>query len=193
MLIIGIGHRRHRGKDTFANFLYNCLSDAGYYTRKASFAGALKQHIGKGLFGLEDWQVNGDGKEIIDRYWQMTPRAILQRAGTECFRDVFGKDFWVKCLFRELTVATKYHFALITDVRFMSEVEAIKKANGYLIRVDRPLIYDPITDDHPSEQELVGYAGWDKVIDNAGSIEDLMSKALAASRFLQEVKSLRGM
>ena len=62
---------------------------------------------------------------------------------------------------------------IITDVRFPNEVKAIKDKSGIIIRVNRG---DGNTGDHPSETALDNYQDWNYVIDNNGSIEDLIEK-----------------
>jgi len=75
---------------------------------------------------------------------------------------------------------------LVTDVRFPDEVKAIEDRGGVVIRVNRPdepliedgtTIYYPPFDDveHPSETALDDYE-FDYVINNNGTIEDLVEK-----------------
>tara|TARA_R110002020_G_scaffold380110_1_gene591298 strand:+ start:38 stop:904 length:867 start_codon:yes stop_codon:yes gene_type:complete len=68
---------------------------------------------------------------------------------------------------------------IITDVRFPNEAQAIKDRGGIVIRVNR-LEVDKFTTNfpqtlHPSETALDDYE-FDHVIDNNGSIEDLVEK-----------------
>jgi hypothetical protein len=62
---------------------------------------------------------------------------------------------------------------IITDTRFPNEAEAIKKADGIIIRVDRPGV-KPINP-HPSETGLDDWK-FDYVINNDGSLKDLTKK-----------------
>lgn len=59
---------------------------------------------------------------------------------------------------------------IISDLRYVSEAERVKKENGVLIRINssRAKIIDS-----PSETELDNYEGFDFVIDNNGTIEEL--------------------
>lgn len=166
--IVGFGHRRMRGKDTAAAYLadnYDFAHDA--------FAYSLKEGIGRGVFGLTDDQLYGsqDVKETVDPFWQLTPRDILQRAGTEAMRHTFGADVWVKTLLRR---AEKRRVpTVVADVRFVSEADAIKAHDGFVIRIDRNLPYDPIIDQHQSETDLLTYDRWDLIINNDGTLEGL--------------------
>jgi len=85
---------------------------------------------------------------------------------------------------------------IITDTRFPNEVEAVKKRGGLNIRMERSKLnrnrFGPIlkieegvtqqmtmvdfSEEHESETALDSYTGWDEVIDNNGSIEDLIEK-----------------
>ena len=69
---------------------------------------------------------------------------------------------------------------IITDVRFPNEVQAIKDRGGIVIRVNR-LDVDKFTTNfpqtlHPSETALDDCNDFDYVIENDGSIEDLIDK-----------------
>jgi hypothetical protein len=62
---------------------------------------------------------------------------------------------------------------IITDTRFPNEAEAIKKADGIIIRIERPGV-KPINP-HPSETSLDKW-DFDYVIVNDGSLADLTKK-----------------
>jgi len=167
--IIGFGHQRYRGKDTAAAY----LADQYGYAHDA-FAHSLKEGLGRGIFGLTDDQLYGDLKEVTDAFWGLTPRDILQRGGTEAMRRTFGEDIWVKTLLRRAhhrNVST-----VIADVRFVSEAEAIKTDGGLVVRIDRDIAYDPDIDTHQSEVDLLAYKGWNCIINNNGTLEELYHK-----------------
>ena len=135
----------------------------------------------------------------------MTPRLMLQLLGTECGRDIIHPNIWVNALFanhdkylefcmqNELSKLkdksmmggfspNRSSFELpnwiITDVRFPNEAQAIKDRGGIVIRVNR---YDEngmpykTLNNHPSETALDNYK-FDEVIENNGSIEELIEK-----------------
>ena len=58
-------------------------------------------------------------------------------------------------------------------MRFFNEVKAIKNKGGILIRVNRD---SDSKDSHVSENELNTYKDWDYVIDNNGSLSELILK-----------------
>jgi len=90
-------------------------------------------------------------------------REFLQRLGTDAIRDGLHTNAWVNALmadYRKIDYnddeQPEYPNWIITDTRFPNEAEAIKKAGGIVIRVDRPGV-KPIND-HPSE---TGLDKWD--------------------------------
>lgn len=110
----------------------------------------------------------------------MTVRDFLQKLGTDALRDGLHKNAWVNALMSDYvgmydldTDRTTYPNWIITDTRFPNEAQAIKQANGVIIRVERPGV-KPIND-HPSEVSLDKWK-FDHVIENKGSIEDLSKK-----------------
>lgn len=171
-MIIGITGHKQNGKDTIAKYLINKHEFIQF-----SFAEPLKE-ISKILFGFTDEQVNGDKKEIIDDFWHLTPRSVLQFMGTEMFRNQIsslipdiGHDFWIKILEKKiLSLSPNYRNIVISDVRFPNEVEFIKKYNGIMINVFRNNLIS--IDNHPSEQ-LIDTLKVDYYIPNNGSINEL--------------------
>ena len=126
----------------------------------------------------------GNPNRFIKKY---TYRDLLQQIGTECMRDGIHQNAWVNALFadykgkynqtesglRRTDEGLIYPNWIITDCRFPNEAEAINGKGGILIRVERAV--DGIPSTHPSETSLDNYK-FDYVIDNNGSIEELIEK-----------------
>ena len=154
-----------------------------------------KPEIGMFIPYTEDnWAAHGDFEENLV---MLTPRKLLQLLGTECGRQIIHPNIWVNALFADYK-AVKVHEKvtdnlnlksfkkpnwIITDVRFPNEAQAIKDRGGVVIRVNRTYYtedkkyimgHDPF-ETHPSETALDDYE-FDHVIDNNGSIEDLIEK-----------------
>lgn len=138
---------------------------------------------------------NYEGLELI----KPTPRFLLQQIGTNLFRNQLHPNIWVTSLFNDykerfiekgiggfhdvripITKSIGFPKWIITDVRFPNEVKAIKKRDGITIRVNRDYILTGGPEDpklqHPSEIALDNYKDWDYVIENDGTIEDLIEK-----------------
>lgn len=128
---------------------------------------------------------------------QPTVRQILQEVGTEAMRDNVHPNAWVNALmadykpfYQHETLARCGGFKLIsndilpnwiiTDVRFPNEAKAIKDRDGILIRVEREGFN---AGTHPSETALDNYKHFDHIINNEGSIAELIE---SVSKILKE-------
>lgn len=173
-LIIAFGHKKSRGKDTAAAMAFENLQTRDMKVRHDAFAHSLKEMC-RIVFGFNDDQLYGDLKGVPDPFWGFTPRWALQYAGTEAMRKVIDDKLWVKTLVRraQLDPGTSI---LITDLRFPNEASAIKEMGGYLVRCSRDLPFDPDTDTHASEIALDEFSGWDYVLDNNESLDQLRSQ-----------------
>lgn len=70
---------------------------------------------------------------------KMTSREFLQYFGTEVMRKI--KDtIWVDYTIKKISIE-KTEIAIIPDVRFPNEIEAIKNAGGVVIRLDRDVLH----------------------------------------------------
>lgn len=137
--------------------------------------------------------------------YHYTGRTLMQQIGTEAIRNVIHQDAWVNALMSKYTDNTEYKYDaittkgnftkfkpnwIVTDVRFPNEADAIRTRRGIIIRVNRnDYIFNKegeriiptkeyqnvMVSDHSSETALDDYT-FDYVIDNDGSIEDLITK-----------------
>jgi hypothetical protein len=130
----------------------------------------------------------------IARIHIMTPRDILQSLGTDFGRDMLHPNVWVNALFAEYKFTdlaiSKYRNAgfssqnlhgdpypnwIITDSRFPNDVKRTHKMGGILIRVNRAEC-EGRTNEHVSETALDDFNEWDYVIENNGTIEELIGQ-----------------
>jgi hypothetical protein len=88
----------------------------------------------------------------IFRIGHMTARELMQVIGTDIGRKMFSESIWVNATIAKIK-REKPEIALIRDVRFKSEIEAILKNEGYIIRLERKIS----NDNHPSEIDLDNY------------------------------------
>jgi len=130
---------------------------------------------------------------------KLTPRKLLQLLGTEAGRNILHPNIWVNALFADYVcndcgqkecptdeedtgqmIHRSFPSWIITDVRFPNEVERIKDKGGIVIRVNRDNGTRAIdVNPHPSETALDDFSDFDYVIENDGSIEDLVDKVRA--------------
>lgn len=121
----------------------------------------------------------------------MTYREFLQTLGTEVGRTI-DTDLWVKTMMdmytREFSSYPSYgtdeiepHW-IMPDTRFPNEVKAIKDRGGIVIKVNRDT---GLKDSHISEHALDDYNDYDCVIDNNGTIDELIVKVATMMETLE--------
>jgi hypothetical protein len=185
ILVIGLTGFKRSGKDTVGDYL--CEK---YGFTKLSYASALKKAC-QSIFSFTDEQLYGDEeKEKIDEYWKHSPRDILQKVGTELFREKLsevcehiGNDIWIRSVDRQIKALnnsdpSRYNKFVVTDIRFENEAEFIRKMNGKIFRVNR--FYYEMADEalsklHKSESTIMTLEV-DEDIENKSTLPDLYSK-----------------
>lgn len=168
-MIIGLGYKARVGKDTVADY----LEDSHRFC-KIAFADALKGAC-KIIFGLSREQLYGSLKDEMDTFWNATPRSILQKTGTECMRRGYRDDIWIRAVERRISERPEFDW-VVSDVRFLNELLAIRSWGGRVIRIDRKEAPEIATATHASETELASYRDWDYTVDNNGTVEELHSQ-----------------
>jgi len=171
-MIVGVSGKANSGKNQFAEYLKE-IDDT--FEIKA-FAGKLKE-IARLLTGWDD-QYSREGKAHYLPDWGMTVGRFQQLLGTEAIRNGINSDAWVIALFADYAQDKNW---AVTDVRFPNEVKAIQNRGGVVIRVERDCHDDAGRDEqHESETALDNFTGWDYVVKNNGTLDDLKQEALWA-------------
>jgi hypothetical protein len=176
-MIIGLVGYIGSGKGTVGDIL---VRDHQY--TKFAFADALKDATAT-IFMWPRGLLEGDSnasrafRERVDPWWsdklgyEVTPRLILQKMGTEACRHGIADNIWIAALEKRMQ---GYDNVVISDVRFPNEMNFVRSAGGVIVRVKRGK--------DPSEQELsklhISETAWnsyqpDYMIHNEGSMEDL--------------------
>ena len=106
----------------------------------------------------EERAPNGEICKYVFPKGYMTAREIMQIVGTDIFRKYFNDSIWVNATFRNIK-NDGYSFALISDVRFPSEIDGIVKEGGIVLRLLRDICE---ADCHSSETALDDY-DWDSI------------------------------
>lgn len=148
---------------------------------KFSIASPLKCAL-REIFSFTDEQLWGDKKEIIDEYWGVSPRFMMQLVGTDFFRTQMkehvpqiGDNIWIKVAERKIRqYIDQDQYIVIDDVRFPNEAELIHNLGGILIRIERPF-FTETTDQHESEQ-MNKFITVDETIINDRGISDYYVK-----------------
>lgn len=130
-MLIGFCGAAYAGKSSSAKYFIN-----KYNFTQLAFASALKENIGKNIFGLSDEQLYGTKKEEVDERWGLSARQILQQSGNE-MRKIHN-EIWVKTLINTAKQQGNAANIVVDDVRYPNEINAIKDAGGVVIKVVRP-------------------------------------------------------
>lgn len=152
--IIGISGAKQVGKDTVADYL--CIK-FGY--KKLAFGDFIKEEVKKILksVGIE---YREEEKEKF--------RFLLQSWGD--FRRQEDAYYWIKKLFKK---AERFSRLVISDCRFISEIEEVKKRGGLIFKITRKTKFK---DEHISERDFHSYKNFDAVLKNNQTKKDLYKK-----------------
>lgn len=176
-MIIGVSGYARSGKDTIAEVL-----TMNYGFKRLAFA----DNIRKAVKVLDPILENGKRvNEMVKEFgWEVTKaqpemRRLLQVFGTEVGREMFGENFWVDQVFRQIEAEDRDSNFIITDVRYPNEADLVRKKGGQIWRVNRSVI-KPING-HSSEFAMDTY-DFDRVITNDSDIKDLESHIFSIMR-----------
>lgn len=104
----------------------------------------------------------------------MTAREVMQFIGTEIFRKMYG-NVWVDATIRAIE-KDRPVMAVITDTRFINEVEGVQKYGGKVVRLTRDIYKGQ--DQHQSETALDNFNSFDISIDNENMSIDKQNEIL---------------
>jgi hypothetical protein len=167
--IIAFAGRKQSGKTTCSEMLLKHINRI-YNAKIYNFADPLKRDICINILGLTHDQCYGSDdqkNELVNCSWnnkQLTAREVMQFIGTNIFREM-QHNVWADATIKKIHIE-KPNFAIIADCRFPNEVDAIKNAGGFIIKLMR----NPFNSDHESEIALdpvnYDYSNFDLIIDN---------------------------
>ena len=166
-MLLGITGFAGCGKDTVGNYIKEIY---GY--KSHAFADPIKVMC-SAAFGIPlghfyDRMLKEDPLPI----WNLSPRKIMQLAGTEAFQTVFGKDVWIKRAQTEMERVGTDRFVL-TDVRFEPEAEWIRKEGGKILHIVRKDMTEIGENEHLSEAGIEFDHKTDFYIQNDSTIPQL--------------------
>jgi dephospho-CoA kinase len=170
MKVIIISGKARTGKSTVANIMKEYFDEKGLKTIILAYARYIK------MFAKD--VSNWDGSE------EAKPRALLQEIGTDIIRKKIDNDFFVRRMTEDIKLYSYFmDVAIISDARFIDEIEYIKKhfKNTITINIVKSNLETDLTkkeQTHPSETSLDNYNKYDYILDNDGSIEELKEKII---------------
>lgn len=175
--IIGISGKIGSGKNTVSELIQKHSS---VKFEETAFAKKLKQIVAMLAAVPYETTLTQEGKNIVIKEYNRSIGQMLQDVGTNAMRDHFDKNVWINaCLLEIKNNPGNY---TITDCRFKNEAQELKNTGAILIRVNRknnPIALNSGRDlNHPSETDLDDYTGFDYVVTNDGSLEDLEQQVI---------------
>jgi len=189
-MLIGINGKIGSGKTTAAKLIAEYFHKKEipiYYRMWAKplketveiLSGIKMKHEGENCFtdGITDY--TQEDKSTYVEHFNITVGKMLQKIGTDVFREHFDKETWIKFLYfgdykniEKIYNKRKFVY-LISDTRFPNEADFIKNNNGILIKIIGKEFETDRDKMHESEIALDSYNKFDHIIDNTGSLEDL--------------------
>lgn len=112
--------------------------------------------------------------DLYDTEKKKQYRYYLQNIATEAIRETFGKDIWCNLIYE--TVKNN-DFVIISDIRFMNEVEYFTEKFKKSVHVIKVVKNDIEIMNHQSETEI-NTLPYDTLIENNGTLEQLQSKVI---------------
>lgn len=164
-MLIGIAGGKRVGKTTLANMLAE-----KYQLRHVSFAAPIREFTAH-LLGATLDQLEAEKETPIAWLDGITPRRIMQTLGTECGREMWHPDVWVRVAMRKAVASGR---AVISDVRFPNEAEAIRGHGGCILRLSRATSHT--VDAHESERPLPPECV-DFDLANDGTVPEMLARA----------------
>ena len=157
-----------------------------------SFADGLK-NLCMQFFGLSFAQAYGTDEEkntLSNIEWEnmptwqnsslntdrglMTSRELLQYFGTDVMRKMHTNvwvDYTINTIKREQS-----SLAILADVRFPNEVEAVQKAGGKVIRLTREFQNDEHSSECALDEDRYDWKNFDFIVDNTEGLKSLFSQ-----------------
>lgn len=179
-MIIGLVGFIGSGKGTVRDIL---VREHGYHG--FAFADALKDAVAT-IFTWPRGLLEGDSnasrafRERIDPWWshklgyEVTPRLILQKMGTEACRNGIADNIWIAALEKRIH---GYEDVVISDCRFPNELDFVRSAGGIIVQVSRgvPPTEEELSKMHISETAW-NYVVPDYIVYNDGTLQELKDK-----------------
>tara|TARA_R110000868_G_scaffold18531_6_gene81328 strand:+ start:1796 stop:2542 length:747 start_codon:yes stop_codon:yes gene_type:complete len=160
------------------------------YVKLYHFADSLKE-LSINLFNINSTKVYGTDEQkntITEIKWEnmpeynggktgnMTIREFLQHFGTNVMRKI-KNDIWVSDTIKRILFEDS-QVAIIPDVRFPNEVDAIKENGGIVLRLTRDIYRDGHKCEASLDKENFDWSKFDHIIDNNDCNIESLCKSL---------------
>lgn len=182
MYLIGIAGKARSGKDSLANQLVQNHSFAKY-----AFASKLLK-----ILLAADPILDDKGTRLSEAYTELgyegcketypeLPR-LMQQLGTEGIRKHLGENTWIDAVFKDIDTCGQN--AVIADVRFPNEAQAIRNKGGIIVVMVRRFT-DTTRDGSHESEALVETIRPDVMIYNESDLGDLRQHAADINRYMR--------
>ncbi len=159
------------GKDTFCDFMIEAFNKQNNKAIEMKCSRYIKN------YAIDYFGWNGSE--------ETKPRDFLNLLGTDIIRKRLNKPYFLPTRVCEDIQVLSYFFNnfIVSDVRLKTEIEIFKKyfSNVKIICLKRPVNYENglsvEQEKHITEVDLDDFDGYDYIIDNDGTLEDLRVKA----------------
>lgn len=169
MKIILLGGKANSGKDSTAEYIDEYYRSRGLDVVNIQIAYYMKMYAKQ----IAHWDGDNETK----------PRQLLQDLGTELIRKQIDQYFFIKRIFQDIDIYSRYFDVItISDGRLPEEFASIKVAypETVTVHVTRPNYNSHLTKkqkEHVTES-LVDDIEYDYDIVNDGTLDDLQKKAI---------------
>lgn len=158
------------------------------YIKIYHFADPLKDMC-INLFGLNANHVygsNDDKNSLTHLEWKNIPlstktngnptvREFLEHFGTKIVRQIYH-NAWSEYTIKKI-IKEQSGIAIIPDVRFPNEIEAIKKHGGVILRLTRDMFHSDAEAESALDEDKYDWSNFDYIINNSeSSLSDLPNK-----------------
>ncbi len=182
LIVFFISGKARHGKTTSANMIKKYFNEHDKESVVTSYGKYIKMYASE----ITGW----DGKS------EPKPRELLQTLGTKVIRQKLGReDFYVKRIDEDLDVYNEYvNAVMLDDVRLPIEMDYFKDKckNMITMHINRPNFESDLPDKqrkHITEVGLDDYKGFDYMIENDGTLDDLENKIFKLmDEIMKEVK-----
>lgn len=172
--IIGLYGSKGVGKDFVAKATKELIEEGKALAETMALADPIKE-FAISILGIPYEQAYGsddDKNTMTDFSWdkmpfphkktgRMTVREVIQTFGTELGRDIWGEQMWINAMHQRINLfwestgesPVDVVYAIVTDLRFDNEVEAVRKWGGKIWAVKGPQRIKNGNDSHVSERQ----------------------------------------
>lgn len=165
------------------NINRSCFDDSKYkdelyyHFRTGSFIKTIGPSIPVGEITINDLNKHtlSEWREEYKDDCAIKLRTLMQYYGTEVMRNHIGKEVWINSTINKAIQHRDYYgFAVIADVRFVNEWQAVRTVGGKIVHVVRGKLEDKV--EHSSE--YITSSSTDYEIENNGNLMGLFYKVL---------------